>query len=118
MQNNADVVLPAAAFLESEGTIINYLGKVKEAVKAVEPAGDAKQHKNILIELSKAMGAPIKESAAKMKSAFQVKDKPKFHPFEKKKGLEVNPSELNESINKSVIYSSRLVWLKEVAEKV
>lgn len=118
LAKQADVIFPAATCLESEGTIINYLGKVKESVKAVEPAGDAKQHKNILIELSKVMGAPIKESAAKMKSAFQVKDKPKFHPFEKKKGLEVNPSELNDSINKSVIYSSRLVWLKEVAEKV
>jgi NADH dehydrogenase/NADH:ubiquinone oxidoreductase subunit G len=118
LAKQADVILPAATCLESEGTMINYLGKVKEAVKAVEPAGDARQHKNILIELSKEMGAPIKESAAKMKSAFQVKDKPTFRPFEKKKGLDVNPSELNDSINKSVIYSSRLVWLKEVAEKV
>jgi NADH dehydrogenase/NADH:ubiquinone oxidoreductase subunit G len=117
LAKQADVILPAATYLESEGTIINYLGKVKESVKAVEPAGDAKQHKNILTELSKVMGTPIKESAAKMKSAFQVKDKPKFNPFEKKQGLDVNPTGLNDSINKSVIYSSRLVWLKEVAEK-
>ncbi|MBI5055174.1 MAG: molybdopterin-dependent oxidoreductase [Nitrospirae bacterium] len=118
LAKQADVVLPAAAYLESEGTMINYLGKVKDAVKVIEPVGESRQHKNILIELSKVMGAPIKESAAKMKSAFQVKDKPKFNPFEKKQGLDVDPAELNDSINKSVIYSSRLVWLKEVAEKV
>ncbi|RJQ16277.1 MAG: 4Fe-4S dicluster domain-containing protein [Nitrospiraceae bacterium] len=117
LAKQADVVLPAAAYLESEGTIINYLGKVKDAVKVIGPAGESKQHKNILIELSKAMGAPIKESAAKMKSAFQIKDKPKFKPFEKKQGLDVEPAAFNDSINKPVIYSSRLVWLKEVAEK-
>jgi len=117
LAKQADVIFPAATYLESNGTIINYLGKVKEAVKSVEPAGDAKQHKNILVELSKEMGTAIKESAAKMKSALQVKDKPKFSPFEKAKGLDANPSELNDSINNSVIYSSRLVWLKEVAEK-
>lgn len=117
LAKQADVVLPAAAYLESEGTIINYLGKVKELVKVVEPAGDSKQHKNILIELSKVMGNPIKESAAKMKSAFQVKGKPSFHPFEKKQGLDVDAAELNDAINNPVIYSSRLVWLKETAEK-
>ncbi|MBI5741161.1 MAG: molybdopterin-dependent oxidoreductase [Nitrospirae bacterium] len=114
LAKQADVVFPAATFLESDGTIINYLGKVRDVRKSVEPAGDSKQHKNILIELSKVMGSPIKESAAAMKSAFQAKDKPKFRPFEKKQGLDVNPAELNESINKPVIYSSRLVWLKEV----
>ncbi|RJQ45483.1 MAG: hypothetical protein C4538_08630 [Nitrospiraceae bacterium] len=115
LAKQADVVLPAATYFESDGTILNYLGKLKEAVKAVDPAGEAKQHKNILIELSKVMGSPIKESAAAMKSAFQVKEKPEFKPFEKKKGLDVDPLELTESLNKSVIYSSRLVWLKEVA---
>jgi len=117
LAKHADVILPAASYLESEGTIINYLGKIKELAKVIEPAGDSRQHKNILIELSKVMGNPIKESAAKMKSAFQVKEKPKFHPFEKKKGLDADPAELNDAINKPVIYSSRLVWLKEVAEK-
>ncbi|MBI5408997.1 MAG: molybdopterin-dependent oxidoreductase [Nitrospirae bacterium] len=118
LAKQADIILPAAAYLESEGTIINYLGKVKDVVKAVEPVGEAKQHKNILIELSKAVGSPIKESAAKMKSAFQLKDKPKFNPFEKKPGLDVNPADFSEAINKSVIHSSRLVWLKEAAAGV
>ncbi|RJQ54626.1 MAG: hypothetical protein C4526_05225 [Nitrospiraceae bacterium] len=114
LAKQADVILPASTCLESEGTIINYLGKVKEVEKAVEPAGESKQHKNILIELSKIMGNPIKESAAKMKSAFQVKEKPAFKPFEKKQGLDIDPSEFNDAVNKSVIYSSRLAWLKEV----
>ncbi len=117
LAREADVVLPAATYLESEGTITNYLGKIKNVNKAVEPAGDARQHKDILVELSKKIGQPIKESAIEMKSAFEVRVKPKFNPFEKKQGLDVNASEIIDSLNKSVINRSRLLWLKE-AQKV
>jgi len=114
LAKQADIVLPAATFLESKGTIINYLGKVKELTRVIEPAGNARQHKDILIELSKVMGNPLKESAADIKSAFEVSTKPKFSPFEKKQGLDINPSEFLEAINQSVINSSRLLWLKEI----
>ena len=113
LAKQADIVLPSAAYLESKGTIINYLGKIKELVKVIEPAGDAKQHKDIFIEISRAIGNPIKESAASIKAAFEVTAKPKFSTFEKKKGLDVNPLEFKESIQQYVINSSRLLWLKE-----
>jgi predicted molibdopterin-dependent oxidoreductase YjgC len=118
LARQADVVLPAAAFLESKGTIHNYLGKLKELVKVVDPPGDAKQHKDILIELSRVMGTPLKESTASIKSAFEVSAKQKFSPFEKQKGLDIDPTELNESMNKFVINSSRLLWLKETEKAV
>ena len=113
LAKQADIVLPSAAYLESKGTIINYLGKIKELVKVIEPLGDAKQHKDIFIEISRAIGNPIKESAASIKAAFEVTAKPKFSTFEKKKGLDVNPLEFKESIQQYVINSSRLLWLKE-----
>ncbi len=117
LAKQADVVLPSATFLESKGTIINYLGKIKELTKTIEPTGTTKQHKDILIELSKAIGNPLRDSTADIKSAFEVSTKPKFSPFEKKPGLDINPSQLVESINLCVINNSRLLWLKET-EKV
>ncbi|MBI4697498.1 MAG: molybdopterin-dependent oxidoreductase [Nitrospirae bacterium] len=113
LAKHADVVFPAASYLESKGNIINYLGRIKELSKIVNAPGSAKQHKDIFLELSRAMDNPIKESAASMKSAFEVSSKPKFSPFEKKKGLDVDPIDFTESLNQCVIDHSRLLWLKE-----
>ncbi|MBI4844150.1 MAG: (2Fe-2S)-binding protein, partial [Nitrospirae bacterium] len=52
---HADIILPAASYLESAGTIVNYLGKVKKVIKAVSPSGEAMQHKDIFAALAKAM---------------------------------------------------------------
>ncbi|UCH81933.1 MAG: molybdopterin-dependent oxidoreductase [Nitrospiraceae bacterium] len=109
----ADVILPAAAPVESAGSIISYLGKAKDLKSAMAPAGDSKQHKTIFMELSKAMNKPVKESAAEMKKAFQVSQKAKFTAFEKKQGLDANAAELVDTLNASVINHSRLLWLKE-----
>ncbi|MBI4681856.1 MAG: molybdopterin-dependent oxidoreductase [Nitrospirae bacterium] len=111
LAKQADVVLPAATYLESEGTITNYLGKDKDVKKIIEPAGDSKQHKDIFIQLSKVLGTSIKETA-KIKSAHET-SKPKFTPFEKKKGLDSNPADIIEEINVNVINHSKLLWLKE-----
>ncbi len=113
LARQADIVLPSAEYLESKGTILNYLGKIKDLTKVVDPAGSARQHKDILIALSKVMGKPVKESAAKMKIAFEVSAKPKFSPFKKKEGLEINPKEFIDNINHTLIGCSRLLWLKE-----
>jgi len=115
LAKQADIVLPSTAPLESEGTIINYIGKVKHLTKTVEPPQDARQHKDIFIALSKEMRKPIKESVVKIKT---LKAKPKPSSFEKKQGLDINPPEFIESINESVINSSRLLWLKETEKTV
>ena len=113
LAKNADIVLPAATYLESKGTITNYLGKIKTLNRVIEPAGDSKQHKDILIDLSKVIGKPIKESTAEMKSAFEVSAKPRFHPFEKNREIDVNPAKIIESANTCVLRHSKLLWLKE-----
>jgi NADH dehydrogenase/NADH:ubiquinone oxidoreductase subunit G len=118
LARQADIILPSASFLESKGTIINYIGRIKELNRVIDPPGSAKQHKDIFIELSRAMGTPLKEATADMKSAFEVSTKKKFSPFQKKQGLDVNSAEFIESINKPVIQKSRLLWLKETEKTV
>lgn len=113
LAKQADVILPAASYLESSGTIVNYLGKVKKVSKAASPAGDAKQHKDIFADIAKAMKATLKDAKVDVKKALKTKAKVKVNAFEKVKGLDVNPVDLNDKINKSVINSSRLLWLKE-----
>jgi NADH dehydrogenase/NADH:ubiquinone oxidoreductase subunit G len=116
LAKEADVVLPAAAYLESKGSIMNYLGKIKELTKVIEPAGSSRQHKDIFIELSKIIGKPVKESAAEIKAAFKVSAKPAFSSFEKKQGLDASPADIVESVNATVLTNSRLAWLKEALE--
>jgi NADH dehydrogenase/NADH:ubiquinone oxidoreductase subunit G len=116
LAKEADVILPSATYLESAGSIVNYLGKIKKVNKAVAPAGDSKQHKDIFEALAEAMGTTLKVSKTDIKKAVKTKAKAKVSPFEKQQGLDINPADFTESINRSMIKGSRLAWLKE-AEK-
>jgi NADH dehydrogenase/NADH:ubiquinone oxidoreductase subunit G len=114
LAKQADIVLPSAAFLETAGTMIDYMGRLKYLPKVIEPQGEAKSHRDIFMQLSKIMGTAIKRpTEAEVKKAAQVKTKPAFRPFVKKQGLEVSPGDIIESVNASVINGSRLLWLKE-----
>jgi NADH dehydrogenase/NADH:ubiquinone oxidoreductase subunit G len=114
LAKKADIVLPAAAYLEAAGTMVDYTGRLKSLPKVVEPQGEAKSHREILIQLSKALGSPIKKpTEAEIKKAVKIKAKPVLRPFEQKEGFNVSASELIESINSSLINGSRLLWLKE-----
>ncbi|MBU4320374.1 MAG: molybdopterin-dependent oxidoreductase [Nitrospinae bacterium] len=114
LAKQADVVLPSAAFLEASGTIVDYMGRLKYLCKAIEPAGQSMSHREILMAVAKAVGKDIKEPKdADVKKALKAKPKVSLKPFKKKEGLDVNPQEMIESINASVINGSRLLWLKE-----
>ncbi|MBI5213695.1 MAG: molybdopterin-dependent oxidoreductase [Nitrospirae bacterium] len=116
LAKQADVVLPSAAFLEADGTMVDYLGRLKYVAKVVEPAGDAKSHREIFADIAKAMGADMKEAKeSETKKLAKVKVKAVFSPFERKEGLDVKVDEMIESVNASVINGSRLLWLKEAA---
>jgi formate dehydrogenase major subunit/formate dehydrogenase alpha subunit len=54
----ADVVLPAAAFAETEGTFTNSERRVQRVRKAVEPPGEARPDWQIILELFRRMGRP------------------------------------------------------------
>ena len=55
----ADVILPAAAFAEKDGTFTSTERRVQKLNKAVEPPGDAKPDWQIISELAKKMGHPF-----------------------------------------------------------
>jgi NADH-quinone oxidoreductase subunit G len=54
--NNADVILPGAAFTEKDGLFVNFEGRVQEAQRATFPPGDAKEDWAILRALSETLG--------------------------------------------------------------
>jgi predicted molibdopterin-dependent oxidoreductase YjgC len=55
----AHVILPAASFLESDGTYTNGERRIQRVRKAIEPPGQAKQDWIIVSELAEALGHPI-----------------------------------------------------------
>lgn len=55
----ADVVFPAAAFAEKDGTFTNTERRVQRVRKAVEPPGQAQEDWRILSELAVRMGFPM-----------------------------------------------------------
>lgn len=52
----ADVILPATAFIEAEGTYINFDGIIQRGNKVLEPKGEAKPDWLIFSEIAKRMG--------------------------------------------------------------
>lgn len=65
----ADVVLPAAAFAESEGTFANSERRVQRVRAAIKPPGEAREDIDILLDLFERMGMP-----QKMKTPAEVWD--------------------------------------------
>jgi NADH dehydrogenase/NADH:ubiquinone oxidoreductase subunit G len=119
LAKQADIVLPSTTFLESSGTIVDYMGWMKCLQKVIEPHGESKSHSDIFIELSKIMNAALKRpSEAEVKKASKAKTNGAFSPFVIKDEFDVSPEELIESINSSVINGSRLLWLKEAEKSV
>ncbi len=55
----ADVILPATAFAEKEGTFVNSDRRVLRVRKAVAPPGEARQDWHIVAEIARRMGTPI-----------------------------------------------------------
>lgn len=55
----ADVVLPAAAFAEREGTTTSLERRVQHLCRAVAPPGEAREDWRIVAEVSRALGTPL-----------------------------------------------------------
>ena len=114
LAKQADVVLPAAAFFEAPGTILDYNGRLKNIVMAVAPAGEAKAHREIFTALAGVMGSKMKEAKeTDTKKLANIKAKITVQPFARREGFDVKPDELIESVNASMINGSRILWLKE-----
>ena len=114
LAKQADLVLPSAAFLEDDGSIVDYLGNLKFICQAVEPPGDAMAHSDIFAAIARAMGAKIEEAdEAELEKLVKYDVKVSLSPFARKEGFDVNVNELIENINASVMNGSRLFWLKQ-----
>jgi NADH dehydrogenase/NADH:ubiquinone oxidoreductase subunit G len=115
LAGQADVVLPATPALESEGTIIDWLGRIKKVSRACEPAGDAKQNGDIFTAVAEALGAslkPVKDTD--VKKAAKAKAKVAFSTFKKDAGYDVDAVTFMQDTNKTTVNGSRLLWLKEL----
>lgn len=114
LAKQADLILPAKASLESAGTIVDYLGRLKYLPAVVEPQVQARGNKEIFIELAGALGKTVKQpTEADVKKSMKVKIKADVKKFEKAEGMDVDGAEFIEAMNASVIAGSRLLWLKE-----
>jgi len=119
LARQADVVLPSAAILESDGTIVDYLGRLKKVQKAIEPPGETKTHREIFSSLAKTMGSTIKVTDTEIKKAAKVKkEKPSIVSYKKQEGLDIDPLMTIESLNYSIMNGSRLLWLKETEKAI
>jgi NADH dehydrogenase/NADH:ubiquinone oxidoreductase subunit G len=119
LATQADIVLPSTPALESEGTIVDYLGRIKEVRMAIAPAPGAKSHAGIFAAVAEAMGSSLKKSReSDVKKAVKTKAKAAFSPFRREKDLEVDAERFIEDINGSTINGSRLLWLKESEKAV
>ena len=119
LAQQADVVLPSTMYLESPGTIIDHMGRVKYLPQVIEPVGQSKGHAQIFIELAREMGSKIERPTEEdVKKATRERAKLSVRSFEKKEGFDISPKEFIEAVNKSVIDGSRLVWLSLANSKV
>jgi NADH dehydrogenase/NADH:ubiquinone oxidoreductase subunit G len=119
LAKQADIVLPAADPLESEGSVIDYLGRFKEVRQAVAPVGDVLQHRDIIAGIAKEKGLSVKPSkVSDTKKLSKAKVKLAIGEFKKKEGMDADLEEYMRSVNKPVITGSRLLWLKEIEKTV
>ncbi len=118
LAREADIVLPSTTPYETDGTMVDYLGRFKEVKRVIEPLGASKSHRDIFIALSKIMKSPLKRPAeAEVKQANKAKAKITFKPFVRNEGFDLSPKDFKEfieNINTSVIQSRRLSWLLEL----
>ena len=57
--HRADVILPAAAYTEEDGTFVNTEGRPQQSVRACFPPGEARENWTILRALSAELGTPL-----------------------------------------------------------
>ena len=60
----ADVILPGAAWVEKDGTYTNDQGRLQAAAKVFAPPGDARDDRDIFLDVAKAIGQPLPYTTA------------------------------------------------------
>jgi NADH dehydrogenase/NADH:ubiquinone oxidoreductase subunit G len=110
LAKEADAVLPSAMALETNGTIVDYLGRVRDVKRAVEPIGEIKTHVDIIGELGNAMGLKLDAvGRAEVSIAYKFVAK----PFKKRSEIDADADEIIKAVNRSIMGTSRLLWLTQ-----
>ncbi len=110
----ADLVLPVCAPLECGGSIVDYLGRLREKTAAVEQPGEAKTNMEVFIALAKALGVDIETpSRQDVEKLAAVTFNPTIKPFNGREGIEVPGFDMFISMNSCIVNGSRLAWLVE-----
>ncbi len=120
LAREADIVLPLVTSYETEGTIVDFTGKIKSLSPAIEPFAGSKTVAETIKELSKKMGLKTKVAKTadtkKVIKTYKIERKPS--EFKKREDLQFRPEEFIPSVNEAMINGSRLLWLKEVEKAV
>ena len=109
----ADLVLPVTTSPETQGTIVDYLGRLRTLKKTMQPFGRSKMLRQILEGTAKAMSIHMKAATATevKKVLASAKTERKPAPFSKRTGLHFDPAGLIPAVNKPMIENSRLASL-------
>lgn len=114
LAREADMVLPAATYLESSGSMVDYLGELKVMEQAIDPRGESKTHRDIFIQLARNMGATLKKPTfSEVKKAVGSEAKLSVADMSRKEGFQETPESYLQALNAPVLETSRLLWLKE-----
>ncbi|MBF0342940.1 MAG: molybdopterin-dependent oxidoreductase [Nitrospirae bacterium] len=115
LAKQADLLLPAAAYLEASGSIVDYTGRLKKMVKAVEPPDGVKTSTEVITGIANNCG--LNGKAKDVEEAYKAavaRVKPAVAgAFKRRDLLKVNPVEMLKIVNTSVVNGSRLLWLQE-----
>ncbi|MCE5312547.1 MAG: molybdopterin-dependent oxidoreductase [Nitrospiraceae bacterium] len=112
----ADILLPAAAFTECDGTIVDYMLRTKKVSRVCEPPGSAKSHREIFRMISKEMGTDIKAVRDhEVRSRIKTRAGRTLRPFVKDHAQAVSTPFAG--IDRHVVENSRLRWIKVKSER-
>lgn len=114
LARQADIVLPMVTSYETEGTIVDFTGRLKSIRQAIQPVGESRNLRDTLRDIAKKMGIKIKTAKStdvkKEIKAYKVERRPR--EFRKRDDLRYRPEEFIPSVNEAMINGSRLLWLK------
>ena len=100
----ADVILPGAAYTEKHGTYVNLEGRVQLSERAVDPPGDARADWTILRALSEVLGKKLPfDDLGALRAAIAAE-----HPHLGTSGL--TPFELLAAPRKAAAVSAEVVY--------
>ena len=109
----ADLVMPVTTSFETQGTIVDYLGRLRTLKKTIKPRQGTKMLRQVLEGTAKAMSLDTKAATvSEVKNVLaSVKEKMAPFAFAKRNDLQFDPKALIPAVNRTLIESSRLSTL-------